>query len=221
MRKFLVFLAVIAVAGYVYTHKSIWDKVTGSVQGALTAPTLTPTPVPAPPMGDRPYAFRLWGRVNPRSLTLRRAVVVVSGDRWRYESKDSDSAAVTVAVCDASHAVANAGARASAISLDPRSRMTKIFMASEQLQAGPPPSQGMQTCDGHNCWLGSANIDGMTTQLWIDSGTGMPVFLVGTGDGKFADQHFEQIPINFSDPSTAVYFDTKRLESIFTAYLNP
>jgi hypothetical protein len=137
MRKFLIFLTVLAIAGYVYTHKNLWNKFTGSVQAVITAPT--PAPPPVPTMADKPYAFRMWGRVSADSLTLRRFVVVVNGERWRYESKDSNSSKTTVAVCDGSHPVANPDARESAVSLDPRAMMARIFMAAAVRPAIAPP----------------------------------------------------------------------------------
>jgi len=219
MRKFLIFLAVLAVAGFVYNHKWILNKFSGAAAEVVSG--AAPTPTPAPGFADKPYAVRIWGRISPDSLTLRRYVVVVNGERWRYESKDSDSPHVTVALSDGTEAVENGASSDVAVKMDPRPMITKIFMAAAQLLDGPPPSLGSETCDGHTCWEGSTNIAGMTANLWIDAGTGFPVFLVGSGNGKFADEHFEQLPIDFSDPAVVQFFDPKHTESFFGQFLNP
>lgn len=219
MRKFLIFLAVLAIAGFVYTHKQIWNKVSGATAGVFSTPAPTATPVPG--FADQPYAVRTWGRVSSDSLTLRRSVLVVNGDFWRVESKDSDSDRVTVALSNGSEAVSNIGSYDKAVKLDPRPMMTKVFMAASQLRAGPPPSLGTEPCDGHTCWQGSVNVAGMTANLWIDADTGYPVFLVSSGSGNFTDEHFEQLPIDFHDPAVGEFFDPKHMESFFGQFLNP
>jgi hypothetical protein len=219
MRKFLIFLAVLAIAGFVYNHKRIWNRLSGAAAEMFATPA--PTPKPVPGFTDQPYAVRIWGRISADSLTLRRSVLLVDGDRWRFESKDSDSPAVTVALSNGSDAASNIGSFDRAIALDPRPMMTTIFAAAAQLRAGPPPSLGTEPCDGHTCWQGSVNLAGVTSNLWIDADTGYPVFLVSTGTGKFTDEHLEQLPIDFHDPAVTEFFDPKHTESFFGQFLNP
>jgi hypothetical protein len=214
MRKLLILLAVIAIAAVAYHYRGMWTSLNASTAAALSMPDASPTPVPD--YASQPYALRLWGRVKPDSMTLRRQVVFVNGDRWRLESKDSDSSKITVAVCDGTRVVGNAAA-----SRDPRPMIREIFAASKQLRDDAAQGAPTDACDGHDCLKGNADIDGIDAQLWVDAGSGFPVFFVNLGGGKFADEHFERIPINFADPATAEYFDVKHTESILEQYLNP
>jgi hypothetical protein len=210
MRKFFVFLALLAIAGYLYTHQDLWNSFTNSVGKTLNLPT---NPL------EGPYAVQMWG-TDSKNGTLRQ-VIVVNGERWRIEMRQANSPKTIVVVSDGTQVVSNQRPGFPGDRLDPRPMLTKVFTSAAEFTAAAEKLPSMETvlCDGHTCWAGSTNIGSASGRIWVDVSTGFPVRLGGSMNGATADEHFERIPINFSDAGTAEFFDPAHTECIFGRFL--
>jgi hypothetical protein len=79
--------------------------------------------------------------------------------------------------------------------------------------------------DGHACLKFSTYYTGPAyngpVKIWIDSTTGAPVCVYGAGNGRYLEEHFSWLPINFEKPGTEEFFNTAHIAPFFTTYLTP
>ena len=216
MRNFLILVAVLAAGFYLYTHPDIWP---GSAQSSTGLhPEAGSNGVAAP------YALRAVTRDFAHAGVVTRIVSVVSGDRWRLEMKKSTAPKTIVVVCDGTHTVSNLPpfSPVPLEKLDPRPAMEQVFAAAAHISAiaSRAPSTPTELCDGHTCWKSAESIGGSSVQFWVDTTTAYPVYVSGTVDGKSGDQQYERIPIDFTDPGTAEFFELNHTESIFGRFLS-
>jgi hypothetical protein len=212
MRNFLIFIAILAIAGFLYTHQTLWNSFATSVGSGLN--------LPSNPLTD-PYAVQIRG-IDSSNRTTRQ-VIVVDGDRWRIEIRASNSPKTIVVVSDGTQVVSNQRQGFPGDRLDPRSMITKVFTGAAQVSAAAAklPSTETELCDGHTCWVMSANMGNLSGRYWVDVGTGFPVRVEASKNGFTEDDHLARIPINFSDPGTAEFFDPAHTECIFGRFLSP
>jgi hypothetical protein len=111
-----------------------------------------------------------------------------------------------------------------AAKLDPRPTTDTVLSVAAKyaaLAAKYPNPNMTEQRDGHTCWKTTIGFQGITGQLWIDTGTGFPVCVVGSANGTYEEVHYTRIPIDFTNPGTAEFFDPAHTESIFARYLTP
>jgi len=218
MRNVLIVLTLLAIGGFLYSHQDLWLKALAPAAASSPAPAATP-PID---LTQGAYAVQLWGRNNTNGPFLYQ-VAVVSGERWRSEAKQAGTMKTLVAVCDGSRTVSNLGPQFPAARMDPRPEMDPFLKESARLTAAAAtlPASGTEQCDGHTCWKTTVSFGGMSLQLWSDTATGFPVYATGIIRGRYLEEHFRRIPIDFSNPGTAEFFDPAHTESIFARFLRP
>jgi hypothetical protein len=200
VRGFLYLLIILGVAYFLYTHQDLWHS------------KVNVNAVPA-----APYAAKVLMR-NNGSGQLEPEVVVVSGDLWRVEFPTKGN--IAVALYDGIRAVSNTGAPAVAATLDPHQLMNPLLAMGERCRtdASFAPND-TEVCDEHTCWKVSTTSSTYAGQVWIDTKNFFPVYAVVTMGGRAVEAHFTKIPIDFSAPGTAEFFDAGHKEAIFGKFL--